>query len=223
LYYLFGETTGSFRCFLGGAAGAGNLLFRGTGVTDVIVPGVAPGPTVVHFVYDSATATITAYKNGVLALSVPQAVPLNLSTGVGFRVGGYSSSAALFGKMDEFRVYRRALGQAEITATWNNNLGVVTSVTPVSTEIPKEYKLSQNYPNPFNPVTKINYSLPKSGFVTMKVYDMLGREVVNLISENKTAGNYSVDFNASNLTSGVYFYRLESNGFVDTKKMMLVK
>jgi hypothetical protein len=100
---------------------------------------------------------------------------------------------------------------------------ILTGSSNISSELPLSYSLKQNYPNPFNPVTKINYTLPKSGFVTLKVYDMLGREVVNLINENKAAGNYSVDFNASNLTSGVYFYRLESNGFVDTKKMMLVK
>jgi hypothetical protein len=106
-----------------------------------------------------------------------------------------------------------------------DTLTICPTVTSVinNQSIPKSYTLSQNYPNPFNPVTKINYALPKSGFVTLKVYDMLGREVVNLVSENKTVGNYSVDFNAGNLTSGVYFYRLEVNGFVDTKKMMLIK
>lgn len=221
--YLFGDAGHSFRCFVGGVAPTGGAILRGTGVTDVPINGIFPGPTVIHIVYDSATTSIKIYKNGVLDNTVVQTAPLNFTAGTGFSVGGYSSSAGLEGLMDEFRFYKRALGQAEITATWNQNLGVITSVTPITTQIPKEYKLSQNYPNPFNPVTKINYSLPKSGFVTMKVYDMLGREVVNLISENKTAGNYSVDFNASNLTSGVYFYRLESNGFVDTKKMMLVK
>ena len=125
--------------------------------------------------------------------------------------------------MDEFRFYKRALGQAEITSTWNQNLGIITGVTPVSTQIPNEYKLSQNYPNPFNPVTKINFALPKSGLVTMMVYDILGREVARLVNETKQAGSYSVDFNASNLTSGVYFYRLEVNGYVDTKKMTLIK
>ena len=220
--YLFGDAGLSFRCFVGGVAPVGGAILRGTGVTDVPINGIFPGPTVIHIVYDSASSNIKIYKNGVLDNTVAQ-TPFNFSTGTGFTVGGYATSAGLEGLMDEFRFYKRALGQTEITATWNQNLGVVTGVTPVSTEIPREYKLSQNYPNPFNPVTKINYSLPKNGFVTMKVYDMLGREVVNLVNENKVAGNYSIDFNASNLTSGVYFYRLESNGFTDTKKMMLVK
>jgi hypothetical protein len=223
LYYMFEEGTGGFRSFIGGAAGAGNVILRGTGLTDIIIPAIAPGPTVVHFVYDSATATISGYKNGVFALSVPQAVPLNLATGANFQVGGYSTLAGINGQMDEFRVYRRALNQAEITATWNYNLGVVTVVTPITSEVPENYSLSQNYPNPFNPVTKINYALPKNGFVTLRVYDVLGRQAVNLVNENKTAGSYSVDFNAGSLTSGVYFYRLEVNGFTDTKKLLLVK
>lgn len=91
------------------------------------------------------------------------------------------------------------------------------------TTIPADYSLSQNYPNPFNPTTKINYTIPKSGFVTLKIFDVLGREVAVLVNAEKSAGSYIVDFNASALTSGVYFYRLEVNGFVDIKKMTLLK
>lgn len=118
LYYLFGDLTGTFRCFLGGAAGAGNITLRGTGITNVNVSGVAPGPTVVHFVYDSVTFNLKAYKNGVLVNTVLQDT-LNLITGTGFRVGGYSTNTGLNGKMDEFRVYRRALTAAEVWATRN--------------------------------------------------------------------------------------------------------
>lgn len=99
----------------------------------------------------------------------------------------------------------------------------LTGITPITGTVPDNYNLSQNYPNPFNPVTKISFAIPKSGFVTLKVYDMLGREVVKLVNENKTAGNYLIDFDASNLSSGIYFYRIETNGFVDTKKLMLLK
>jgi len=88
---------------------------------------------------------------------------------------------------------------------------------------PVKYSLSQNYPNPFNPVTKINFDIPKQGMVNLKIYDVLGREVKVLVNEVKTAGTYSVDFNASEFASGVYFYRMESNGFIDVKKMMLIK
>jgi len=99
----------------------------------------------------------------------------------------------------------------------------LTGIVPNNGNIPTVYSLSQNYPNPFNPVTKINFALPKQGFVSLKIYDVLGREVRTLVNEFKSAGQYSVDFNASDYSSGVYFYRLESNGFSDIKRMMLIK
>ena len=89
--------------------------------------------------------------------------------------------------------------------------------------IPTKYELAQNYPNPFNPTTKINFALPKNGFATLKVYDVLGRQVALLMSEVKQAGYYSIDFDASKLSSGIYFYKLESGTFTDVKRMVLVK
>jgi hypothetical protein len=103
------------------------------------------------------------------------------------------------------------------------SLTVISGVTPITSKIPNEYKLEQNYPNPFKPVTKINFALPKAGNVSLKVYDMLGREVAVLVNENRIAGSHTVDFDGSAFTSGAYFYRLESNGFTDTKKMILIK
>ncbi len=97
------------------------------------------------------------------------------------------------------------------------------NINPESGMMPKTFFLSQNYPNPFNPVTKINFAIPKAGFVSLKVYDLLGREVSNLINEEKQAGNYSIDFNSGNLTSGVYFYKMQSGSFKETKKMLLIK
>ncbi|MFZ4591318.1 MAG: T9SS type A sorting domain-containing protein, partial [Ignavibacteria bacterium] len=102
-------------------------------------------------------------------------------------------------------------------------MNTVTGVNPIGNIIPTVYSLSQNYPNPFNPVTKINFALPKQGLVTLKIYDVLGREIRSLVNEVKSAGTYSVDFNASEYSSGVYFYRLESNGFTDIKRMVLIK
>ena len=96
-------------------------------------------------------------------------------------------------------------------------------IVQIGTDVPVEYSLSQNYPNPFNLVTKINFSIQKQGLVTLKVYDMLGREVSSLVNEFKQAGYYSMDFNASALSSGIYFYRLQANDFTDIKKMVLVK
>jgi hypothetical protein len=90
-------------------------------------------------------------------------------------------------------------------------------------ETPKQFNLSQNYPNPFNPVTKINFALPKQGFVTLKIYDITGREIQKLVSEVKQAGYYSVDFNGSSLSSGVYFYKIQSGDFISVKRMVLIK
>ncbi|MCX6165140.1 MAG: T9SS type A sorting domain-containing protein [Ignavibacteriae bacterium] len=90
-------------------------------------------------------------------------------------------------------------------------------------EVPSGYILSQNYPNPFNPTTSIKFSIPKSGFVTLKVYDILGRQITELVNQFKSTGTYIVDFDASTYTSGMYFYKLEVNDFVAVKKMVLVK
>jgi hypothetical protein len=95
--------------------------------------------------------------------------------------------------------------------------------SPLRVDIPKEYNLSQNYPNPFNPTTKINYALPKTGLVTMKIYDITGREIKVLVNEVKQAGYYSIDFNGSSLASGVYFYRIIAGDFIVTKRMVLIK
>jgi len=92
-----------------------------------------------------------------------------------------------------------------------------------SNVLPSKYVISQNYPNPFNPTTTINFSVPKTSFVTIKVYDVLGREVITLVNENKPVGNYIVQFNASKITSGIYFYRMESGSFSETKKLLLLK
>jgi DNA-binding beta-propeller fold protein YncE len=88
---------------------------------------------------------------------------------------------------------------------------------------PTNFELSQNYPNPFNPTTNIKFNIAKSGFVTLKVYDILGKEVAQLVNENLTSGAYTVTFNASNLASGTYIYRLDADGVQISKKMILMK
>lgn len=86
-----------------------------------------------------------------------------------------------------------------------------------------DFALSQNYPNPFNPSTTIEYSIPNDGFVKLKVYDVLGKEVASLVDKEQAMGNYKIEFNASSLTSGVYFYRLQSGSFIKTKKLILLR
>ncbi len=100
-----------------------------------------------------------------------------------------------------------------------------TSFTDVNDEInlPNSFLLSQNYPNPFNPVTTVQYSIPFSDIVTLKVYDVIGNEITTLVNEFKNAGTYEVNFNALNLSSGIYFYKIKSGNFNETKKMLLLK
>ena len=105
---------------------------------------------------------------------------------------------------------------------WDRYLAVV-GVPKNLNELPGSFLLGQNYPNPFNPSTKIEFSLPKDEFVSIKIFDVVGREVTTLISKDMKAGTYEVEFNASRLSSGVYFYRMESGSFTKTKKMMIVK
>ncbi|MBK8554076.1 MAG: T9SS type A sorting domain-containing protein [Ignavibacteria bacterium] len=99
-----------------------------------------------------------------------------------------------------------------------------SGISTVNNGIPGDFKLEQNYPNPFNPSTTINFSIPVSSEVSLKVYYLLGKEVASLVNEFKNAGNYSVNFNAgSNLTSGIYYYTISAGSFTSTKKLMLVK
>jgi hypothetical protein len=93
----------------------------------------------------------------------------------------------------------------------------------LSTPLPKFYEVDQNYPNPFNPTTVINYQLPQDGFVSLKVYDVVGNVVRTLENGFKSAGSYTANFDGSNLASGMYYYRLETTGYVSTKKMILLK
>jgi hypothetical protein len=96
-------------------------------------------------------------------------------------------------------------------------------IEPVTQNIPKSFKLYQNYPNPFNPVTTIKFGLPKSEFVELKIFDILGREVAVLVREPREAGIYSVKFDASNFASGVYFCKIAAGNFTETKKLLLIK
>lgn len=104
---------------------------------------------------------------------------------------------------------------------WVAKLSGLTSIA--NNTIPVNFKLEQNYPNPFNPSTKINFSIPKSEFVTLKIYNSIGKEVKTLVSENLNSGNYEYTFSGSELSSGVYFYNITTQDFSETKSMTLIK
>jgi hypothetical protein len=98
-----------------------------------------------------------------------------------------------------------------------------TSLNDNYNNLPLNYSLSQNYPNPFNATTVIKYTMPTAGFVTLKIYDMLGKEISTVINSHKYAGEHSITYTASDLASGVYLYRLQINDFISSKKFILLK
>ncbi len=106
---------------------------------------------------------------------------------------------------------------------WYEIADVVTAVEQISWEIPKEFKLEQNYPNPFNPSTTIKFEVPVRTELSLTIFDIMGREILTLVHGVYEPGKYEVVFNAKNLSSGMYFYRLVSKNFVKTKKLLLLK
>jgi subtilisin-like proprotein convertase family protein len=122
-------------------------------------------------------------------------------------------------------IYDKSSGNQGTLLNWclqivyENTVGI----SEISNKIPGGFVLFQNYPNPFNPNTVISFDLPKTGYVNLKVFDLLGREISTLINENLKAGNYQYTFKASALPSGIYFYTLNSGDFNKTQKMILVK
>jgi len=103
-------------------------------------------------------------------------------------------------------------------------MNVLPHILSVENEnIPLTYNLAQNYPNPFNPITKIRYQITEPAFISIKIYDVLGNEIADLVNEEKNAGSFEIDFNGSELTSGIYYYRITAENFNQTKKMILLK
>jgi hypothetical protein len=115
------------------------------------------------------------------------------------------------------------VGGSYINVYFDNSSWTPSDVNEIPTYLPEEYSLGQNYPNPFNPNTTIKFTIPENSFVSLKVYNVLGKEVATLVSEEMNIGTYEVNFSASDLSSGVYFYKLETGNFAKTNKMILMK
>ena len=116
-----------------------------------------------------------------------------------------------------------AAGTSAWSTTWNFTTGTYTGTDDEIVTLPKEYTLRQNYPNPFNPMTTIKYAVPKTSLVSIKVYDLTGQEVASLINEIKEVGTYEVKFDARNLASGIYLYRMFAGDFTAVKKLNVLK
>ncbi|MFI5253757.1 MAG: T9SS type A sorting domain-containing protein [Bacteroidota bacterium] len=120
-------------------------------------------------------------------------------------------SGNLFAGTDSGGVWKRPLSQ------------MVTSVRSSSDDVPTKFMLQQNYPNPFNPVTQIHFSVPSAGYVSLKIYDLLGKEIATLVTQTLHVGSYTTDWNSANMASGVYLYRLQAGEYTATKKLVLMK
>jgi hypothetical protein len=101
--------------------------------------------------------------------------------------------------------------------------GGTLDINRIGNEVPALYSLEQNYPNPFNPKTNIRYSIPENSFVTLKIFDLLGREIKTLVNQNQISGKYSITFDMSGYASGLYLYKIQAGNFSDTRKMILIK
>jgi hypothetical protein len=115
------------------------------------------------------------------------------------------------------------LDNKNLAGFWFAAQGIVTSVEQDLAAVPVEYFLSQNFPNPFNPKTKINFGVKESGQIKIIVFNSIGEEITILVNEEKEPGVYEVEFNAASLSSGVYFYQIQTASFVQTNKMILIK
>ena len=154
-------------------------------------------------------------------------VPAVEGTVIGFELQNNESDADDAGNRGAMEKWWNPTNNSWADASiWGNaTLGSLATVgvNEKPSTVVTRYDLSQNYPNPFNPTTKISFSVPQSGFVTLKVYNLLGQLVSTVLSKDLNVGSYEADFNAANLPSGIYFYKLEAGNTVLTKKMMLLK
>ena len=140
----------------------------------------------------------------------------------GLAPGTYSLTVQRLGYETETRQITLGTVNQDTVNFYLDTLNVI-GIVNINTNVPDNFSLGQNFPNPFNPQTKIKFAVKSASFAELKIFDILGREVKTLVNENLMPGEYEVSFNAANLPSGVYFYRLNAEGFSETKKMVLIK
>jgi hypothetical protein len=189
--------------------------------TDVWIFQIAQNLTV-------ANAAIVTLSGGALASNIFWQVAGQVTIGTTAQMKGIILCQTQIAMQTGATLNGRALAQTAVTMQANTVTQPTTGTAVENVGIaPQQFALSQNYPNPFNPSTKIQYSLEKAGIVSLKVYNVLGREVATLVNGRQEAGSYTVPFGINNgtfsLSSGVYFYRLEAGSFVSTKKLLLMK
>jgi len=180
---------------------------------------------VVENVNYSGNNGISNHKNVMRKIVNPEGDPIELNLN---EAKMFSTTIAKNGEWNTGKlkiiVFVQSKGSKEVFQSESISYSEL-NVTGIETEnhISNSFKLNQNYPNPFNPTTTITYSVPKNGYVLLNVYDILGNEIQQLVNESKSAGSYSIKFDASNLANGVYYYQLRSGNFVQTRKMIFMK
>ncbi len=196
----------------------GNFVPSSTGVLDIQLGGLIAGTE-----YDQLNVTGNATLNGSLKVRVANGfVPSSGNSFIILNTSGTIDSN--FVSLDiQDGLYLSVIKNSTNITLIVDSVGVLDVEEISDGEIVNDFSLSQNYPNPFNPSTNIQFALPQAGFVTLEVFSITGERVDVLISQELNAGKYNYEWNGSNLTSGIYFYRLNAGNFVETRKMMLLK
>ena len=212
---------------LGGPVGSGSGSSSDGWTSLGIVP-VTQGPTTngISLVFTLPTISVLAFDTVGVAIKFIGVGPRYFGTGSPPYSTYADTNLVLItgdGRSAPFTPTGSWFGSRAMTGEIRYVISPVTSISNLGNEHPNSFKLRQNYPNPFNPVTRIQYSIPENSFATLIVYDYLGREVQTLFQGISTAGTYEVTFNGSNLSSGVYYYKLTTDKYTDTKKMILTK
>jgi hypothetical protein len=175
----------------------------------------------VKFNYKTLSKAEYYVKLGSGSTTTPQSMIMDQSNDSSFIYSAYQNNIPW---QQNDTVFVRFQSEDKFYSNWTKGpLGIPTSIKINNNKTITDYKLEQNYPNPFNPSTTLKYQIPKAGIVTLKVYDILGKEVSHLVHEFKKDGKYDVYFNASNLASGVYIYQIMANDYISSKKMILLK
>ena len=224
---------GAFKCYLSGSAFTTGGGTRGIDLlkSSSSIGGAGTFSYLITPLFANGVGTV-AFNNPAAAPS-SKTVRLEKSTNNGTtwvlvseQANGTTADAVV-----SWTVNDRTANKIKITNLSDSDLKfdnlTVTSWTATGVNdavlIPGTFSLAQNYPNPFNPTTQVSYNIPKESFVSLKVYNLMGQEVASLVSNQQSAGSYSVPFDASHLSSGVYMYRLQAGSSVQVKRMMLVK
>jgi hypothetical protein len=217
------------RQSVGALASLGNYVFAGMqnfqGYTRSVYRSSNNGLSWIPTILDEGdTYALTTIANNLIAATTSGIfISTNSGTNWIIKNQGFGYTYYSINNLCKNNNYIFATERGQLQLIWRRPLSEIIGIQNISTETPAKYSLGQNYPNPFNPMCNVQFSMYKAGNVRLVVYDVQGREVQTLVNEKLSAGTYEVKFDGSMLNSGVYFYKLSTDGFTETKKMLLIK